>query len=99
MLITKHFEVRHEYGVVHYSDGVTRCEPTKTMHVFVFAAGPYRENNRLHTHHKRKHVWSMCEAGRKTLVGAKRSKQIEKFCKQVGAKLDVSITDVACCVD
>lgn len=91
MLITKHYAVGHAFSAVHYSNGVTRCEPTKTMHIFVYVAGPYRENCKLHTFHKRKHVWSMCEAGRKTLCCAKRSKQIEKFCRQVGAKPEVTV--------
>ena len=92
MLITKYYAIGHEYAYASYSGGVTRWVPTKTMHIFCYVAGPYRENRKLHTYHKRKHVWSMCEDGRKTLCCAKRSRQIEKFCKQVGAKRELTVT-------
>lgn len=89
-LITKHYAVGHDYVYTWYVDGTPAYEPRKVMHVFVYVAGPYNTNNKLHTFHKCKRCWSMCEEGRKTLVSAKRTKQIEKICKQLGVKPEIT---------
>ena len=63
----------------------------KRMHVFVFVAGPYNETGRLRTHHRRKHVWSMCGYGHKSMVCGHRSHQVERWCRLSGAKPRITV--------
>ena len=92
-LITKHFEIKHDFAYVPgYVDG-PKWVGRKTLHVFVYAAGPYNETVKLRAFHKCKRCWSACEAGRETVVSGKRTKQIEAWLKLIGAKSEVTVQD------
>lgn len=87
MLITKCYTMGYDVGEVQYFD-FTRVEPRKTMNVFLYTACAYRNRDGLRTYHNRKRVWAVCYDGNYTRSGVKRSKQIEKVCKQARAKCE-----------
>ena len=60
------------------------------MHIFIFVALPYREDHKLHSYHKRRRVWSYFANNTRPKAGVKRTRQIERWCRLSGAKLDES---------
>ena len=61
--------------------------PQTNENVFIFIPKPYRDDHKLKAFHKRRRVWAVSGWGRKTTAGSKRTRQIERWCKLIGAKM------------
>lgn len=61
------------------------------LNVFIFIPNPYRDEHKLKAYHKRRRVWAVSGFGRKTAAGHKRTWQIERWCKLIGAKMEEKV--------
>lgn len=89
MLITKHYTIQHDWA--HMPRWPKYQAPRKSTNVYIHIVGPYNEGRKLHTHHKRKRVFTLMEDDRKTVVGHHRTRQVDRWCQMVGADLKISV--------
>jgi len=63
-------------------------DPKTNTNVFIFITPPHRATNGLRAYHKRRRLWAAAGLSCKTKAGTKRTCQIERWCRMIGAKME-----------
>jgi len=63
-------------------------DPKTNTNVFIFIITPYNDTNKLHAYHKRRRLWAVAGPNYKSKAGTKRTRQIERWCRMTGAKME-----------
>lgn len=84
---TRAYTIAYDFGKgIYFATNSERYR--KHLHVFAYTVRGYNDNHKLRAYHNSRRVWSACEVNRKAIACAKRTKQVEKWCRATGAKCE-----------